>query len=97
MNQLLGCLLTCGCLGISLLMAMPSVAQTIVESDKGIATVSLIKNLQADFESSDPENTVIVAETEVTDSSNTAEVVTSEASIRRPLPCRIFPAASMQQ
>ena len=96
MNQLLGCLLTGGCLGMSWFMAMPSVAQTTVESNKSIGTVSSVKNLQANFES-DSKNTVIVAETEVADSSNFAEVVTSEASTRRPLPSRIFPATSMQQ
>jgi hypothetical protein len=51
--------------------------------------------LQANLKSLDLENTVIVAETEVAE--NATEAVTPQASTRRPLPCRIFPSASMSQ
>lgn len=95
MNKLLGIFLTFGCLGISLFMAIPAVAETPVESDKNIAAVRSTKALQANLKSFDSENTIIVAETEVAD--NATEVVTNQPSTRRPLSCRIFPSASMAQ
>jgi|GEM_PF-6915472 hypothetical protein len=95
MNQLLGSFLTCGCLGFSLLMAIPAIAETPIEFDQNMATVRSKKALPENLKSFDSENTVIRAETEVAE--NTTEAVTTQISNRRPLPCRIFPAASMSQ
>ncbi len=97
MNQLLRRLLTCGCLGMSLFSAMPAMAQITVDADKNIANIRSLKSLQTNIESSNLDNTVVVAETEIADSSSSAEVVKTEASTRSPLPCRIFPTASMEQ
>ncbi|MGB3533035.1 MAG: hypothetical protein WBA13_05905 [Microcoleaceae cyanobacterium] len=96
MKQSLEYLLTCGCLGISLLMAMPAVAETNIESDKNIVTVRSIKAIETHLKSLDSENTMILAE-EDSASAVTVEAVFEPPSTRRPLPCRIFPTTSMQQ
>ena len=96
MNNFLGCLLSFCCIGLSLFSSMPGLAETNNELDKNLTTVSSTKAIETHLQSISIEDTVIIAETEVADLSQT-EAITEQASTRQPLPCRIFPAASMQQ
>ncbi|MGB3405018.1 MAG: hypothetical protein WBA77_20205 [Microcoleaceae cyanobacterium] len=97
MKNFLGCLLGCGCIGMSLFFAVPGLAETNNELDKNLTTVSSTKAIETHLQSISIEDTVVIAETEVADSSNSTEAITEQPSTRQPLPCRIFPAASMQQ
>ena len=96
MKNFLGCLLSFGCVGLSLFSAMPGLAETNNELDKNVTTVSSSKAIETHLKSVSINDTVIIAETEVADLSQT-EAITEQPSTRQPLPCRIFPAASMQQ
>lgn len=97
MKNFLGCLLSFGCVGLSLFSAMPGLAETNHELDKNVTTVSSNKAIETHLKSISIDDTVVIAETEVADSSNSTEAITEQPSTRQPLPCRIFPAASMQQ
>jgi hypothetical protein len=97
MKNFLGCLLGCGCIGMSLFFAVPGLAENNNEFDKNLTTVSSNKAMETHLKSFQIEETTVVAETEVADSSNSTEAITEQPSTRQPLPCRIFPAASMLQ
>ncbi len=95
-------LLLSGLLGISIITAIPTHAQTETPSNKSIIATNSSKNIQADLEFLERKNMLLIAETEVAEaeveveSAHSSELVTDKSSTRRPLSCRIFPTTSMQ-
>ena len=90
-------LICSGILSLFVVTAIPTTAQPVPQSDNTITVKNSIKNIQADVEQPDLNHTILVAETELeNEPDKTARTSVDEPSTRRPLSCRIFPAASMQ-